>query len=345
LPGRVRTGSGGSGTSRAIILMAVMALFGAACATHPGTSPGSPTPVARSSPGSTGTGGASSATGVATLPSQSLLPSSAEPGSAELPAIPAGAIPILYYHRVEAPPPDYPTWSKARQAAFIEYDAVPTAFGAQLDWLFDQGYTTILPRDLAAHWDQGVPLPARPVILTFDDGWHDWVSTVLPMLQARGMVAEFYLTLAAIADHNISWSEVQTLAGAGEGIGAHDVHHVQLAELGQGRPDASPASMWAEVEGARQTIGQHIGTYPDSMAYVGGGFSPLLEKLVQQAGYTTARSIRRGIVQTAALRFELHVVRIGPYDDVSDVMTGAINAALPVFVARMHGVSDQRPGN
>jgi hypothetical protein len=60
--------------------------------------------------------------------------------------------------------------------------------------------------------------------------------------------------------------------------------------------------MCAEVNGARQVIGEHIGIGPDSMAYVGGGFSPVLEGLVQRAGYTTARSIRRGIVQTAALR-------------------------------------------
>jgi hypothetical protein len=44
---------------------------------------------------------------------------------------------------------------------------------------------------------------------TFDVGWQDWVSTVLPMLQARGMVAEFDLTLTAIGDGNITWPEVE----------------------------------------------------------------------------------------------------------------------------------------
>ncbi len=269
-------------------------------------------------------------------------PVAAQPSN--LPPIPPGAVPILYYHRVEAVPAAWPTWTKARQAAFIDYDVLPNAFAAQLDWLAANGYTTILPRDLAAHWDNDVPLPAKPVILTFDDGWHDWRSTVLPLLQAHGMVAEFYLTLTAIADGNISWPEVQALSDAGDGIGAHDVHHVQLAELGKGRPDASPATIWAEVNGARQAIGSHIGILPDSMAYVGGGFSPTLEALAEQAGYTTARTIRRGIVQTAAGRYELHVVRIGPYDDVTNRVTWAINPNLPTFVARMHGVSDLRPG-
>ncbi len=269
---------------------------------------------------------------------------SVTPEAPSLPVIPTGAVPILYYHRVEAPPPDYLSWSTERRAAFIDYDVIPNAFAAQLDWLVANGYTTILPRDLAAHWDRGGLLPAKPVILTFDDGWHDWVTTVLPMLESRAMVGEFYITVAAIDDGSISWAEVQTLADAGEGIGGHDVHHTQLAELGHGRPDASPATMWAEVNGARQIIGAHLGIYPDSMAYVGGGFNPALEALAQRAGYTTARSILRGIVQTVALRYQLHVVRIGPFDDVLNVVTGTINPSLPTFISRMHGVSDHSPG-
>lgn len=274
----------------------------------------------------------------------SVRPAPSALGSSSLPPIPADAVPILYYHRVEAIPAAWSSWTKARQSAFIDYDVLPTAFGAQLDWLVANGYSTILPGELAAHWDNGVPLPPKPVILTFDDGWHDWVTTVLPMLEAHGMRAEFYLTLAAIGDGNISWPEVQALSAAGEGIGAHDIHHVQLAQLGPGKPDAAPATMWAEVNGARQTIGSHIGIYPDSMAYVGGGFSPELEALAEQAGYTTARTILRGIVQNPALRFQLRVVRIGPYDDITNRSTWTLDPGLPTFVARMHGVSDLRSG-
>jgi peptidoglycan/xylan/chitin deacetylase (PgdA/CDA1 family) len=340
VPGSVRGAARVLAAALLIVGVSAGALLvgaGAAAISSARTEPERPAEInpASTLPGPSGSTGP----GRSPLPS---TPAAAEPSN--LPPIPNGAVPILYYHRVEAVPAAWPTWTKARQAAFIDYDVLPNAFAAQLDWLVANGYTTILPRDLAAHWDNGVPLPARPVILTFDDGWHDWATTVLPLLQAHGMVAEFYLTLAAIADGNISWPEVQILSDAGDGIGAHDVHHVQLAELGKGRPDASPATMWAEVNGARQTIGSHIGVYPDSMAYVGGGFSPTLEALVEQAGYTTARTIRRGIVQAAAQRYELHVVRIGPYDDVTNRVTWTIDPDLPTFVARMHGVSDLRTG-
>ena len=85
------------------------------------------------------------------------------------PIIPAAnataTVPILYYHRVQKIPAAYPSWSTARKRRFTTYDVLPSAFAAQLDWLFLHGYTTILPRDLAAHWDQGTPLPERPVII------------------------------------------------------------------------------------------------------------------------------------------------------------------------------------
>ena len=253
------------------------------------------------------------------------------------------SVPILYYHRIQALPSDYPGWSAAHKKQFMTYDVIPAAFAAQLDWLKGHGYTTILPRDLTAFWDHGVPLPERPVIITFDDGSHDWMTTVLPMLQARGMVAEFYVTLDAVANGNVTWRQLRRLIDAGNGVGAHDVHHVQLAAFHNGHADASRASMAYEVGGARETIGQHTGIYPDSMAYVGGGFNAALVQAARDAGYSSARSILRGIATDPPERYKLPVVRIGVHDDVVDALHGVIVPGLPTFEKRMHGVSDKAP--
>ncbi len=263
------------------------------------------------------------------------LPASSPVGS--FAPLAAGVVPILYLHRVEAPPPEWPTWTAQRRARFLAYDVIPAAFAAQLDWLQAHGYTTILPRDLAAHWSRGRPLPPRPVILTFDDGSASWMTTVLPLLRQHGMIGEFYLTLDAISAHRITWADVRALAAAGMGIGAHDVHHVQLAGLPAPEKPAPASRMWTEVNQARIVIGREIGTPPDSMAYVGGGFDPQLESLVARAGYTTARSIRRGIDQTMGHRFELRVVAIGEHDDVVDSFTGELVPGLPAFAAKIAG--------
>ena len=95
------------------------------------------------------------------------------------------------------------------------------------------------------------------------------------------------------------------------------------------------------VGGARQIIGQHTGVFPDSMAYVGGGFDAALVRAARAAGYTSARSILRGIATDPPERYKLPVVRIGVHDDVVDLLHGVINPALPTFTERMRGVSDK----
>ena len=303
--------------------------------------------VGNVAPASTGPGGAIPTIAAGSAGRATSSPSS-EPtptfhGPTAPPATELLTVPILYYHRIAAPPSSYPSWSAARKAQWLTYDVLPTAFAAQLDWLQQHGYTTILPRDLAAHWDSGAPLPTLPVIITFDDGSRDWISTVLPMLKIRGMVAEFYLTLDAIKNGNVTWAGMRRLVDAGNGVGAHDVHHVQLAGLDGGHGSKPEATMWSEVYGARLTIGRNVGVFPDSMAYVGGGYNDTLMKLVQDAGYSSARSINRGIEQRATSRYRMHIVRIGAHDDVTNLLKGTLAAGLPTFTVRMSGVSDKAP--
>ena len=158
-------------------------------------------------------------------------------------------------------------------------------------------------------------------------------------LRKRGMVAEFYLTLDAIKVDAIDWGDIRELVAAGNGIGAHDVHHVQIAGL-PGKRTTSVPVMWKEINDIRAVILANTGVAPDSMAYVGGGYDDTLMGLVAAAGYTTARSINRGIVQTVGRRYRLRVVRIGASDDVIDPRKQTLVPGLPTFAARMRGVSD-----
>ena len=131
------------------------------------------------------------------------------------------------------------------------------------------------------------------MIITFDDGSRSWTKRVMQALQQRGMVAEFYLTLDAIKADAIDWGDIRRLVAAGNGIGAHDVHHVQIAGLPGGH-DPPAATMWKEINDIRFVILANVGVAPDSMAYVGGGYDKTLVGLVAGAGYTTARTINRG---------------------------------------------------
>ena len=242
-------------------------------------------------------------------------------------------------HRVVTIPDDIGTWTPAQVSQFLPYMITPCEFAAQLDWLSARGYTTILPRDLTAYWDERRPLPGRPVILTFDDGFSNWVTNALPLLTSHGFIAEFYVTVNRIGSE-ISWADVRTLAAAGMGIGAHDMDHFQLA--GGGVTSATADTMRYQVGQARKVLGSTLGLTIDSMAYVGGGFNATLVRIVREAGYSSARAILRGAVQSPASRYVLHVSRIGVYDDVinkdmADARACNLDPAMPDFEARVTG--------
>ena len=301
-------------------------------------------PAVDSSPIATATPSPSPSAGAS--PAAPTLPVAPSPPQASVPDPQPARVPILYYHRVAAPPPGFAGWSQTRQATFLAYDVLPTAFMAQLDWLGAHHYTTILPRDLAAHWATGHPLPPRPVIITFDDGTHDWMTTVLPALQAHGMIAEFYVNVDNVWRGALSWHDVAALAAAGNGIGAHGIEHVQIAGFGDGRAPVDDKELQHQIAGPRLVFQRAIGITPDSMAFVGGGYDDRLIAAARDAGYTTARTTQHGVIQDPDHPFELRVIRVGVTEDVRNVLTGLLVPDLPRFAGQVNKgqADDVEPG-
>jgi len=262
------------------------------------------------------------------------------PASSPPPPNASVTLPILYIHQVVPVPLDIGTWTSNAEQAFLLQSVTVCAFDAQLNWLQQHGYHTVLPRDLAAFWDGGAALPANPIILSFDDGSPDWYTTVLPMLQEHGFTAEFYTTLDHVGSR-ITWAQLAEMVAAGMGIGGHDVNHIQLAGP---VPPVSQDQMRYQVTNVKEVLQDQLGILVDSMAYVGGGYDDTLMTIVQQAGYSTARSINRGVIQGTDRRFRLRVSRIGVFDDVvGSTVENAINCVLDpsmaTFEARVTGTN------
>ena len=88
------------------------------------------------------------------------------------------------------------------------------------------GYTTITPDHYLAHLTTGTPLPARPVLLSFDGSQGSQVSEGLPQLRRRSMTATFFVMTVVLGKSGwMSRDDLRRLDAEGMTIAAHTWDH------------------------------------------------------------------------------------------------------------------------
>lgn len=123
-------------------------------------------------------------------------------------------VPVLCYHQIRA--------GKATNL----YTVSPDQFGAQMKTLADSGYHTILPRQLYAYLHYGTPLPARPVMITFDDSRAEQYKVAKPEMDKYGFKAVYFIMTIAIGRPNyLSADQIKQLDSEGHTIAAHTWDH------------------------------------------------------------------------------------------------------------------------
>ena len=112
------------------------------------------------------------------------------------------------------------------------YTVPPADFAQQLDYLQAEGYTTITMQDFMRARKGKQELPEKPVILTFDDGYEDNYTTLLPMLEERHMTAVVYMVTNSIGRKGyLSWNQLRDMQKRGIEIGSHTANHQPLTRL------------------------------------------------------------------------------------------------------------------
>ncbi|MGW0610764.1 polysaccharide deacetylase family protein [Streptomyces sp. NPDC002788] len=199
-------------------------------------------------------------------------------------------VPVLLYHSVSADPP----------AWIAPFTVSPRVFAEQLGLLADSGLEIVPLRRLVAAVRGGPPLPARSAVLTFDDGFADFHSTVAPLLAARGLPATLYVTTGALggpywpAEHGslfppapmLTWRQVRELDPLVE-IGGHTRTHPQLDTLPR-------QAAREEIEGCKARLEDALGHRVDAFAYPHGYSDRAVRSLVDEAGWTSATAVRYG---------------------------------------------------
>jgi peptidoglycan/xylan/chitin deacetylase (PgdA/CDA1 family) len=159
-------------------------------------------------------------------------------GTYQYSAAEVGVVPVLMYHQI-----DYSGGT---------YAVTPEQLSAQMQWLSDNGYTSITMTDFYNGAFAGGFLPAKPVVLTVDDGWAS-ALTFADVLSWYGFIGNYFVT----TNNGLPWDQVAYLGQVGE-VGNHTTRHPALSTLGYGDQYAEIADNSAFLEGATGQAVQFI---------------------------------------------------------------------------------------
>ena len=182
----------------------------------------------------------------------------------------------------------------------------PDLFRSHLQTLADAGYTTISMYDLVEHLNQGTPLPEKPIILTFDDGYRDNYRNAFPLLQEFGMTAMFFVVTDYIDAQNpiyMSWNMAREMQAAGMFIESHGRNHASL----RNRTDSY--LVWQAL-GSAETIEYELGVRPRFVTYPFGRYDNSTIRIFESAGYWGGVTIAGGATHSTGNLFQLKRVRM-----------------------------------
>lgn len=219
-------------------------------------------------------------------------------------------VPVLMYHVISSPPAGAP---------YAELYVPRASFAAQVGWLAGHGYHAVTLQRVFDSWRGARPLPSRPIVFSFDDGYLSQVTNALPILKARGWPGVLNLEYRNLQPvWGIRPPGVRKLLAAGWELDAHTLTHPDLTTL-----DA--AGLHREVAGSREAIRKRFHVPVNFFCYPAGRYDDTVIAAVQRAGYLGATTTRYGLAKPSEL-YTLARVRVNGSDDV-----GAFAAKLEAF--------------
>ncbi|MFA5925851.1 MAG: polysaccharide deacetylase family protein [Parcubacteria group bacterium] len=205
-------------------------------------------------------------------------------------------IPILMFHYVRVA-------DKSKDPLGYNLSVDPETFGKELAWLKKNGYTTIPIRGI-----EDGKVPEKSVVLSFDDGYEDFYSAALPLLQKYEFGASVGIITSKINQAGyLSDSQIMDLITNNIEVVSHSESHPDLTKI-------SPDKAQKEIRESKNFLENKLGISIGSFVYPSGEYNGEIEKIVKDSGYLTALTTQPGMADAKGNLLELKRIRIDNRD-------------------------------
>ncbi|GAA4520968.1 MULTISPECIES: polysaccharide deacetylase family protein [Nonomuraea] len=239
-------------------------------------------------------------------------------------------VPILMYHSVTDSPNEETKPHSVR----------PSDLDEQLAYLAESGFTPLTLGDLVARLNKinGVELPGKPIVLTFDDGYADFHTKALPLLERHAFPATVFLTSGWVADAGkdaagrplddmLSWTQAREAAQTGIEIGGHSHSHPQLDQL-------PGEELRQELRRNKGLLEDKLGTPVATMAYPYGYSSARVRREVRKAGYFAACAVNNTIAADGHDVLAIPRLTVARHTTISMFKKAVEGTAVPLIYLR-----------
>jgi peptidoglycan/xylan/chitin deacetylase (PgdA/CDA1 family) len=192
-------------------------------------------------------------------------------------------IPILVYHNFNPTVPG-------------SMSITPAKFEEQLKWIKDNGYTVIPLKDVVSYLQgKDIQLPAKPVVITADDGWESVYHYMYPLVRQYHIPVTLFIYPETISHgaHAMTWQQLTELKQTGLfDIQGHTYWHPNFKqEKRHLSSEAYQKLVHTQLFTSKEILEKKLGTQITLLAWPFGIYDNYLEEQAAKAGYVVSLSI------------------------------------------------------
>lgn len=235
-------------------------------------------------------------------------------------------LPILMYHHM------------LKSSKLLgDYTITPTEFESDLKYLKDNGYTTVTVQDLIRYCNGEAPLPEKPVMITFDDGYESTYEYAYPLLKQYEMKAVvsiigYYTDLYSRTEDkhinysHLTWSELRAMMESGVFEIQNHTYNMHSDNTRKGlrkkngeTEEEYRSAISADLIQVQNEIKTNLGISPTTFTYPFGYITKTSKEIVKDLGFQASFSCEEGVNVLSGNPEELY--QLMRYNRVHNVST------------------------